>query len=336
MTAGQAGDYPAVIDPYLAELDGHLAVPPRYRRRVLAEASDHLSEAIAANGGGGAEAEAAEAVRRFGAADRLAAQINAGWASARVRRAPAFAFLAGAGVLSAAVAGIPTIPASAGPDGGPPVAVFATVASLALQLAVVAGAVSLLRVLARRSAPLLGPADRALAWRAARLCVAATATAGLGFLGVAALQSHRTGAGAGRVVVAALGMLAVLGPVASLLRRPRSACDTGPAVVEDVSAESGESGMAASSGPVERFARFAERALSLLQRRSGTVTILLAGVCAAGSYGHAETGRPGSLVAALVEATAVVVFARVFGPVFELRYRPSSADAASGGSAVSG
>ena len=80
--------------------------------------------------------------------------------------------------------------------------------------------------------------------------------------------------------------------------------------------------MAASSGPVERFARFAERALSLLQRRSGTVTILLAGVCAAGSYGHAETGRPGSLVAALVEATAVIVFARVFGPVFELRSRP--------------
>jgi hypothetical protein len=33
---GGGGRQPALIDRYLAELDGHLVVPRRYRRRVLA------------------------------------------------------------------------------------------------------------------------------------------------------------------------------------------------------------------------------------------------------------------------------------------------------------
>jgi hypothetical protein len=338
VTADRHADHEAVVDRYLAELDRHLAVSRRYRRRVLAEVADHLSEAIAADrAGGDPDAEPAETARRFGAACRLAAQINAGWTSARARRAPAFAFSAAAGVLAAAVAGIPTVPAPAGPDGGAPVAVFATVASVALQLAVVAGAVSLLRVLARRSASVLGLADRELAWRAARLSVAATAMAGVGFLGVAAVQTHRTGNGAERVVVAALGMLAVLGPVASVLRRPRSVSDRGAAVLAGgMSAEFEEIGSAARSGPVERLARLAERAVLLIQTWPGTVTALVAGVCAVGSYGQAESGRPGSLLAAVVEATAVVVFFRVFGPALGLRAGLSSDGASSGGSGVTG
>src|SRR5581483_4682405 len=60
------------------------------------------------------------------------------------------------------------------------------------------------------------------------------------------------------------------------------------------------------------------------RRWPGPATALLAGFCAAGSYAHAESTRPASLLAAAVEATAVVVFARVFGPTLEWREGPSS------------
>ena len=75
--------------------------------------------------------------------------------------------------------------------------------------------------------------------------------------------------------------------------------------------------------------------MGLARSCPGPVTAMVAAVCAAGSYGHAETGRPGSLIAALVEAMAVVVFARVFGPALELTTRASSPNA-SGGSSVTG
>lgn len=331
--AGQGGDRPAVIDRYLAQLDRHLAISPRYRLRVLAEAADHLSEAAEAHqADSGADASAAEAVRRFGPADRLAAEINAGWDSARARRAPVFAFLAGAGVLAAAATGIPTIPGPAGPDGGAPVTLFATVAFLALQLALMAGAVALLRVLARRSAPVLPPADRTVAWRAARLCVAATAVAGAGFLGVGAVQAHGSGTGANRLAVAAFGMLAVLAPAAWAFRRLRPAGDPPLAgSPQEVSADFGVS----TAGPVERLARLAEQAVAIARAWPGPVTALLAGFCAAGSYAHAETGRPGSVLAAVVEATGVVVFARIFGPRLELRAGPKSPGAPCGRSTVS-
>ena len=325
-----------MVDRFLGELDGYLVVSRRYRRRVLGEAADHLTEAAGAKAGGGAEDPVAEAVRRFGAADRLAAEINAGWASGRARRAPGFALLAGAAVVAGAAAGVPTVPASAGPAGQVPVAVVATVAFLALQLAVVAGAVALLRVLARRSAPVLASTDRRLAWRAARLAVAATAVAGAGFIGVAALQAQRSGNGAGRVVAAALGMLAVVVLTAAALRRPRPATDPGPArSASDPEAAFEASGMAGAAGPVERWARLAERAVAITRRWPGPVTTLLAGLCAAGSYAHAESGRPASLLAAVVEATAVVLFARIFGPTLELRDGPPSADPSSARSTVS-
>ena len=323
MSAGRAAENSAIIDRYLSELDGCLVVPRRYRRRVLAEVADHLIEVAEANQAGtGTDNSIADAVRRFGAADRLAAEINAGWASARARRAPGFAFLAGAGVLAGAMAGLPARAAS-GPAGQATVAVVATVALLALQLAVVAGAVAALKVLARRSSPLLAPSDRMLAWRAARLSVAATAVAGAGLLGVATLQAHQSGNGADRVVAAALGMLAVLVLTASAIRRPRPATEPGPGGLSADPA-AGFEAMGGAGGAVERLARLAERAVALTRRWPGPATALLAGFCAAGSYAHAESTRPASLLAAAVEATAVVVFARVFGPTLELREGPSS------------
>ena len=325
---GRGGDLPDVISRYLAECDRHLAVPRRYRRQVLSEAADHLREAAEAEKGRrGADASAAEAVRRFGPANRFAAEINAGWASARVRRAPAFAALAGVGVMAAAVAGIPTTPTAARPDGAAAVSALSTVALLALQLAVVAGAVALLRVLARRSAPVLGAADRALAWRAARLCVASTAVAGAGFLGVAALQAHRTGSGPGRVVAVALAMLAVLAVATSALRCPRPAecSDLGdPAAGASSPSTTGKAWRRA--GRIERLARAAEQARTIAWASPGPVTALVAGLAAATFYAHAETSRSGSLLAAAAEATAVVVFARIFGPALELRAAPPADD----------
>src|SRR5256885_1967677 len=80
-------------------------VSARRRRRVLAEAADHLAES-------GAVVGADEAVRRFGPASRFAAEINASWAIARARRAPGVVLVALTAVLAAAVAGIPSVPPS--------------------------------------------------------------------------------------------------------------------------------------------------------------------------------------------------------------------------------
>lgn len=63
------------------------------------------------------------------------------------------------------------------------------------------------------------------------------------------------------------------------------------------------------------------RPVSLVRTWLGTRITLLAALWAAGSYGHARAGFLGSLVAAVVEATAVV-FGRVFGPALELRAPP--------------
>ncbi len=319
------------IERYLADLDRRLAVPARYRRRVLAEAGDHLADSAAAleSGGRSGDEADAEAVRRFDPGRRLAGDINAGWASAQARRAPAWAFVAGVGVLAAAVAAIPAVPSDAAAGGAPVVAAAALMASVGLQLAVVAGAVALLRVAGRRSAPVLGSADRSLVWRAARIGVGATAVAALGLLGVAAEQAHRSGSGPGRVVAAGLGMLAVLAAAGGRLRRPLPTGDAGGLDVGDPDVEVGEPGGIEDSGPAvrlsrrspgagERLARAGESLVTIVRSWPGAATALVAGLSAWGAYAHAEASRPGSLLTAAVETAAVVVFARVFGPALEL------------------
>lgn len=320
------------IDRYLAELDRGLAVPAGYRRRVRAEAGDHLAEAAAAlesDGRSGDEAEA-EAVRRFDPVRRLAGDLNAAWASARARRAPAGAFVAGVAVLGAAIAAVPAVPSEAPAGGASLVAASAMVAWIGLQLAAVAGAVALLRVAGRRSVPVLGLGDRSLVWRAARIGVGATAVAAVGFIGVAAEQVHRSGSSPGRVVAAGLGMSTVLALAAAWLRRPLPADDAGRGDVDVPGAEAGEPvaggerGAAARwtgrpAGVVERLAGAGESLVAMVRSRPGAAATFVAGVSAWAAYAHAETSRPGSLLAAAVEAAAVVVFARVFGPALELR-----------------
>jgi hypothetical protein len=297
---------------YLAALERDLAVPARYRRRVLGEAADHLAEAagvLAAAGRPAGEAEA-EALRRFGPAGRFAADVNAGWASASARRAPAFGFVAGVAVFAAALVGIPPVPAHGA--GSALVAVFSTVAFLALQLGVVAGGVALLRVLARRSAPVLSPADRALVWQAARLCVGSTAVSAAAFLAVAAEHVLRSGSSPGRAAGAALGMLTALTLASSALRRH---------LPNDAAAESIDeaAGPPVPVAAIERLAAVGERCIRAIRSRPGPTICLVALVSAWGSYAHAETTRPGSLATAAVEAAAVVLFAHLFGPVLELR-----------------
>ncbi|HEV7534152.1 MAG TPA: hypothetical protein VGP90_00875, partial [Acidimicrobiia bacterium] len=271
--------------------------------------ADHLAEAAAALASAGhgvtaAGAEArrrfesadrmaaeAEAVRRFGPADRLAAEVDAGWGSARARRAPAFAFLAGAGVLGAALAGIPAPPrgVTAASAGAALVAVVSTIAFLAFQLAAVAGGVALLRMLARRSSPILPAADRALVVRAARLCLAATAVAAGGFTVVVFEQSHRAGLGAGRAIAAAAGMGLILALSVAGLSRQLPTPEAGVGLVRSV---------------------------------PGPVTALVAVLAGCGAFSHAETGRAGSVLAGLVEAAAVVACVRLFGPALDLRRHP--------------
>jgi hypothetical protein len=155
-------------------------------------------------------------------------------------------------------------------------------------------------------------------------------------------------------------MLAVLAPAAAALRRHRRGPESvpaGSAAVLDADAELADSAFlwAAGSGAseadgvsdagrpgardvgvVERLARLGERGVAAARAWPGPVTALVAGVCAAGSYGHAETGRAGSVLAAVVEATAVVVFARVFGPALGLRAGPPSDGASSAGASSDG
>jgi hypothetical protein len=59
------------IDCYLQRLDSHLCGFPRYRNQLLVEIRNHLCDITEATG-----CSAADAVERFGDADKLARQLN--------------------------------------------------------------------------------------------------------------------------------------------------------------------------------------------------------------------------------------------------------------------
>jgi hypothetical protein len=136
-----------VIEPYLEALDLELVdvgIPGRLRRRILAEAEDHLRSDDGA-------------LERFGTPEKVANSFAAELGARTSRRAAVGAFLAlaVAGVVyalsfvGAAFAGQPA------PDTWPLPAQVALVASiLAPQVSFVAGSLALLRVLRRREARL--------------------------------------------------------------------------------------------------------------------------------------------------------------------------------------
>jgi hypothetical protein len=196
-----------MIAAYLSELDRELRLPRRLRRRVLAEAADHLHEAAAAYGAEGMDADDAEwaAVAAFGPARGLARRFadelatravgRAGWAAA----AAAVAF----GLLFAWRQ--PTDPLSL----------------FAVQVAFVAGLVTLIRLLRHHGDVAVPAAKLRLIQRGSALAL------GCAGAGLAAAPSPSVGA-------------AVLVAAAAVVRaQPRAvaarAFDDGPAddVLED-------------------------------------------------------------------------------------------------------
>lgn len=91
------------IDSYLQRLDSRLCGSPRYRNHLLAEIRTHLCDITEATG-----CSAADAVERFGDADKLARQLNQVRMARRRRSLGRFASgIAAAAAVALAAGGIP-------------------------------------------------------------------------------------------------------------------------------------------------------------------------------------------------------------------------------------
>src|SRR5204863_689041 len=121
-----------MIEAYLRELDSSLDAPRRLRARILHETRDHLLELMDS----GLDGE--EAVRSFGAPDALAREFHEQLAGASAHRSSALT-----GVMLLALAALAVVtPASWG---------LAAVAVFAGQVALVSGALALVRSLRYRA-----------------------------------------------------------------------------------------------------------------------------------------------------------------------------------------
>lgn len=76
-----------MIERYLAELDAELRVPSRTRRRIVAEARDHLNTMVADDDAGGLEANQARAIAAFGTPTVIARRFACELAVGATRRA---------------------------------------------------------------------------------------------------------------------------------------------------------------------------------------------------------------------------------------------------------
>jgi hypothetical protein len=144
-------DAAGAIERYLAGLGRELRLPSRLRRRILAEAREHLIDArsdLEAAGWPTPDAER-RAVQRFGASRQLGRCFVEDLAAATARRSAAATTLAVAAVL----AGLPLLVLAAIMSGGapadaippPPSPLPAVLLLLAFQFAVVAGGLGLVR-----------------------------------------------------------------------------------------------------------------------------------------------------------------------------------------------
>lgn len=88
------------IDSYLQRLDSRLCGSPRYRNHLLAEIRTHLCDITEAAG-----CSAADAVERFGDADKLARQLNQVRVARRRRSLGRFAIAISAAAAAALAAG---------------------------------------------------------------------------------------------------------------------------------------------------------------------------------------------------------------------------------------
>jgi HAAS len=176
-----------MIAAYLSELDRELRLPRRARRRVLAEAADHLHEAAAAYVAEGMRADEAEwaAVAAFGPARGLARRFADELAARTVSRA------AWAACVAAVVFGLFFVTQVA----------TGAIAFFAVQVAFVAGLVTLIRLLRHHGDVTVPAAKLRLLQRGSALALGCAA------VGLAAGPSVAGGIVAAGVLAAALAVV---------------------------------------------------------------------------------------------------------------------------------
>jgi phage terminase large subunit-like protein len=266
-----------MIGAYLNELESELRLPGRLRRRVLAEAADHLHEATdayVAEGMSRADAEWA-AVAAFGPARGLARRFAEELATRSVSRA-------GWGACAAAIAFGLFFGVTA--RGGP-------VAFFAVQVAFVAGLATLIRLLRHHGELAVPAAELRLIQRGSTLALGCAA------VGLAAGPSPAAGAVAAAVLVAAV-VVARAQPRAVAVR---AFAEQPPEdIVEDIRALAARYGLRLPRVP--------------LDWRAAALVAVVCGLFAAA--GHAQEYTGGAITWRAFLASAIIVWAEALMVLF--------------------
>lgn len=287
----------SAIDAYLRELEGALRVRGRTRRRFLRECRDHLLDAAAERG-------QAEAVRAFGPAADIAAELDGAVATRRGLRSTVVTVAA---VSATAISTLALIHSSSPGTDAP--ALWAIAFFVAAQVAGVAGALGAVQALAARRAA-MPPADVALLARR-NTCALVAAGATL-FSAGAALPGH----GSAMVLLAGPALLCVA--LVSVLR------------ARSLARRIGGSGPSPIRSPLADLAALTRLRIPPVDaaRLLPIVTCLAAAAAFARDRAeHATVG--GALATASIEAAAVVACFAALGPRLGLWRRASSVDTSS-------
>ena len=272
----------SLIDAYLGELAAALRAGGRQRRRCLEECRQHLLDAAAERG-------EAEAVRAFGPAAAIAAELDTEIATRRGLRATT---LAAAGVLVTGASTLALIHA-AQPGASAPTA-WAVVFFIAAQVAGTAAALACAQALAQRAAP-VAPSELALL---ARRNLTALVAAGVTmFAAGAALPGH------GSAVALLAGPVVACAGIAAVLRARR--------LTRRLDGARGVT----SHSPLDDLARLVHSA-RVPQLGTGPLLAAVTALAAVGAFArdtaeHASAG--GAATTAGIEALAVVVCFLVLG-----------------------
>jgi hypothetical protein len=308
-----------VIESYLTELGRELRLPPRLKRRVLAEIEDHLREAAATS-------DPRAAIDAFGAPREVAKGFGRDLAAHRARRSAIAAAIAlGAFALVFTLATQVTTFAD-GPFMANP---YLPLGWIAVQLGFVAGSLTALRAwLGTRSTARLAYVNRG----AAITIAAAGVSTGLALLGYALGSGDTsTTAGAGLLAATVAAFLAALasGAVAAtaIAQANRAGIDV-PAdadIWDDLAEASERLGVANAAKPLLAAVDPRRRPLRLC-----LVVAVGAGLAVAATHLVAEGPPPApeflrgieaGLILLAIEALAVAACFRVFGRFLGIRPR---------------
>jgi hypothetical protein len=296
-----------MIDDYINELDSHLRVSARRRSRILLEVREHLEDALAQGKAGPHPDRAAEhALREFGPARPLALQLNAQSATRSARRAPGAALLAGVLVIVGFLIAVITQPtASSRGSARPAQQVSFFVATIGLQVAVVAGVCMAARVLGRWRCSMMRVDDRQFVRDAAAIFSGALVVAATAWAFTVSLYGHTLTHADHVALVAGVGLM-LLGAVASVV-----AC----ALVVVNPLDDATDAPTTASG----FLALPERCVSLAPRHPVSTCAGAAVVAALAAMSHAETTVVAASLWGAIEAAFVIAGFIVLGPRLGLR-----------------